>query len=237
VTAASVPTVVVWACRTDRASLDAERYAPLVPPSRAARARRLRTSRARAEALVAAAFLHCVLAEQTGSAPAELALSTRCAWCGDPGHGKPALALAGSGPAPRFSLAHTRGLALLAVSAIEVGIDVEHRGAPGVSDGGELVLSEEELDALPSDGAALERAYLGLWTRKESYLKGLGLGLERDPRQVTFATAAGPWSAVVDDGAPTTWSSSELELDDPWLGALAIDAPHAHVHYEIWPGL
>jgi 4'-phosphopantetheinyl transferase len=230
-----MPTVVVWVCRTDRASPDAERYARLVPPSRAARARRLRAPDARAEALVAAAFLYCVLAEQTGSTPAQLELSTRCAWCGDPRHGKPALLASEHGPAPRFSLAHTQGLALLAVSAVEVGIDVERGGRPGVSDGRELVLSAGERSSLPSDAGELERAYLGLWTRKESYLKGLGLGLSRDPRQVTFSTANGPWSNVLDDGTPTTWRSCALELGEPWLGALAVDAPHAHVRREVWP--
>jgi 4'-phosphopantetheinyl transferase len=228
---AAQPAVRLWVCRSDRVSAEAERYVRLLPPDVLARARRRRAP----EALVAAAFLRAVLAAETGEAPERLQITTRCRWCGDPRHGKPALAPVAGATALCFSLAHTRGLALLAVSAVEVGVDVERGGGPGVTDGSELVLNDGERASLPQDRAGLEQAYLGLWTRKESYLKGLGLGLVRDPRRVTFEPGASPWSVVLDDGTPTTWRSRALALDDPWVGALAIEAPQARVQRESWP--
>ena len=152
--------VRVWACRTDRESADAARYAELVPADVAARARRLRSPAARAEALIAGAFMRAVLAEETGIAPEQLAFTSTCSWCGDPAHGKPALVAAGAAPPPCFSLAHTAGLALLAVGAAEVGVDVERAGRIGVADGNELVLSTAERGTLPAHPGDLGTAYL-----------------------------------------------------------------------------
>ena len=78
-------------------------------------------------------------------------------------------------------------------------------------------------------------AYLELFTRKESYLKGVGVGLVRDPREVTFEPGGGRWSVVLDHGRPTPWRSCSLGLKRQWIGALAVASPQATVRWQTWP--
>jgi 4'-phosphopantetheinyl transferase len=228
--------VRVWACRTDRApSLDACRA--LLPPEEVERAERGRREADRAEAIVVAAFRRAVLARETGEPPRALRFRTDCRWCGDPGHGKPALA-GREGEGISFSLSHTAGLALLAVAAREVGADVERRVDWDVRPAARLALSGAEsarvADA-PEGGVA---DFLDLWTRKEAYLKGIGLGLVHDPSRVSFGDDRGPWSPVVDDGAATAWRVRGLPFGGPWIAALAVEgAPPRAVRIAAAPPL
>jgi 4'-phosphopantetheinyl transferase len=214
--------VRVWTCRTHQARLDACRA--LLPPEEIARAGRRRREEDRAEAIVVAAFLRAALARETGEAPRALRFRTDCRWCGDPGHGKPALA-GRDGDGVSFSLSHTAGLALLAVGAREVGADVERRVDWDVRPAARLALTPAENARVAKAPAGGVDDFLELWTRKEAYLKGIGLGMVHDPARVTFAAGRGPWSRVADDGAATEWRVRALPLDGPWVAALAVDGP------------
>src|SRR5207253_10188751 len=91
--------------------------------------------------------------------------------------GKPALA---DGDGLRFNVAHSHGLALVAVArGRELGVDLERvRPLPAAEAIARRFFSAREravLDALP-----LRRrldAFLSLWTRKEAFLKATGGGL------------------------------------------------------------
>src|SRR5262249_7825122 len=91
-------------------------------------------------------------------------------------HGKPKAA----GPV-EFSLSHTDGLALIAVSDNEVGVDVEITRQTLLLDGLiERCLTTVQRVDVPAAAAAdgdQTAAFLRYWTAKESYLKGLGVGL------------------------------------------------------------
>jgi 4'-phosphopantetheinyl transferase len=104
-----------------------------------------------------------------------------CPGCAEP-HGRPAVAT--PSPPLHFSLAHSHGMAAVAVAATVVGVDVERLPreetvevcAPALHPG-----EQAELESAPSP---LRREIFGrLWPRKEAYLKGLGTGLSRDPAQ------------------------------------------------------
>jgi Phosphopantetheinyl transferase len=90
-------------------------------------------------------------------------------------HGKPYL----NGSPLQFNLSHSGGLALVAVSLTEVGIDVE--AARSTFDPVSLAarfLSAADaasLQALPEPERHDE--FLRLWTRKEAALKAIGFGL------------------------------------------------------------
>ncbi|MDI3389974.1 4'-phosphopantetheinyl transferase superfamily protein [Streptomyces sp. B-S-A8] len=157
--------------------------------------------------------LRRVLAAYTGCAPAEVAFVREpCSGCGDL-HGRPVLA----GPAgqPQFSLSHTKGLVLIAVAAERVGVDVERvPGAEVVEQctpslhPGEAV----EVGAAPPDG---RRAAFGqIWARKEAYLKGLGTGLNRDPKSDYLG--ADPVRR------PVGWSVLDLACGPGHHGAVAV---------------
>jgi 4'-phosphopantetheinyl transferase len=148
----------------------------------------------RKRSLVGHVALRLVLAELTGSAPEDLRFERRCGHCGRLGHGKPHLS---GHPDLDFSLSHSGGLALIAVArGRRVGADVERlrprtdvlaiaRGSLSarerrVVEGGETDAARRgETDAARrgETDAARREAFFRCWTRKEAYLKGLGVGL------------------------------------------------------------
>jgi 4'-phosphopantetheinyl transferase len=99
---------------------------------------------------------------------------------GNSPYGKPAL----TGPAGaddiRFNLAHSRDVALVALCQLnDIGVDIEYlRAMPDLH---QIIIrnfSVEErhyLDTIPAD--QLQRAFFAQWTLKESFIKGVGLGL------------------------------------------------------------
>lgn len=97
--------------------------------------------------------------------------------------GKPALD-AGHGSDLRFNVAHSGEVAVYAFARQrEVGLDVEAghsaRLLAGVPDSVFSAAERDAVTALPPEHRRL--ATLGLWTRKEAYLKALGCGLQQDP--------------------------------------------------------
>ncbi|WEH35900.1 4'-phosphopantetheinyl transferase superfamily protein [Streptomyces sp. AM 4-1-1] len=136
-----------------------------------------------------------------------------CPTCGGP-HGRPAVAGAGG---PHFSLSHSGDLALIAIADTPVGTDVEQfHSLETVTDVAvSLHPSEtEELVALPDRDrpAAFARA----WSRKESYLKGIGTGLSRDPS--LDYVGAGPVPAPGPDG----WTLTDVAVPDGYAAAVAL---------------
>lgn len=126
----------------------------------------------RHEYLVAHALLRWALSLATGLAPSDLSFRTGQ-------YGKPELA----NPLPSvplFSLTHTRGLVACAIASLPVGIDVESLTRNPDPELARRFFSRPEvdwLDTLPT--AQRQRAFLRLWTLKESYIKGTGLGLHQ----------------------------------------------------------
>jgi 4'-phosphopantetheinyl transferase len=226
--------VRVWACETEVPG-ELARYAELLPPEVAGRVDRLRSPAHRAEAIVSAAFLRGVLGRELAADPLELTFASTCRWCGHPTHGKPALVRPEQGASLSFSLSHTAGLAILAIADREVGVDVERVRDKDVGERGPLVLTDLERarldEGINRDDPA---AFLRLWTRKEAYLKGIGLGLAQDPSRVSFAEERSGWAKVEDAGAATGWHVRLLDLDRRWVGALAVDGGPCPVQVERW---
>lgn len=115
----------------------------------------------------------------------------------EPGE-KPVLA---SG-APHFSLSHTGGHAVLAVSPEPVGVDIEE--IRSITDLGSLaarVFSAGELSkfaAVPL--SRRQTAFFSCWTRKEAILKEMGTGLSLDPSLLTVG-----WGTPVAEDARGVW--------------------------------
>jgi 4'-phosphopantetheinyl transferase len=114
-------------------------------------------------------------------------------------------------------------MALLAVSRAEpIGVDVEAlRPMPDALDLAQRFFSAGEADALGAlDPADRDRAFLRMWTRKEAYLKGLGLGLS--------GNLAAP---------PTPpWHVADFVADETTVAALATRfAPSALLYLQYQP--
>jgi len=149
--------------------------------------------------------------------------------------GKPALALR-SGSAQtrldlRFNLSHTRGAALIAVAlGREVGIDIEWQRPMDDLDGmARAVMSDEEYGqwlALEQDSRTI--AFYRLWTRKESYLKAIGLGLYRDLHDVTVPVSPeflepSHGVTVKDRTGQGLWTVGDVAVDEPWAASICCE--------------
>lgn len=161
------PEVHVW-----RADLDAAPApsADDLAPEELARARALRNPDSRRRWAAARWALRRILARYSGTEPAALVLSLGL-------HGKPLLA---APDAPRFSLSHTGGLMLVAVSADrDVGVDAERlRSERDVAALARRGLPTAEAAAVTAAPAAERTAvFYRLWVRHEARLKCHGTGL------------------------------------------------------------
>ncbi|MEU3463312.1 4'-phosphopantetheinyl transferase superfamily protein [Streptomyces sp. NPDC006733] len=160
--------------------------------------------------------LRLLLGAHLGTAPQDVVLVREaCPGCGGP-HGRPAV----EGGAVHFSLSHSGSFALLAVAATPVGVDVETvPSADAVADVAAVLHRVEiaELDALrpPERPAAFARA----WVRKEAYLKGLGIGLGRDPSLDYVGTGDAPATG------PAGWTVADVAVGEDRAAAVAAADP------------
>ncbi|MET9609952.1 4'-phosphopantetheinyl transferase superfamily protein [Streptomyces sp. NPDC006512] len=156
--------------------------------------------------------LRRLLGAYLGLGPREVTIERApCAHCDEP-HGRPVL----PGGALHFSLSHCTGLSLLAFADAPVGVDVEELVAPGViAETADVLHPREaaELAALPAAERSL--AFTRVWTRKEAYLKGLGVGLSEDP--AADYVGSGPVPA-----GPPGWSLTDVRVPEGHYAAVAL---------------
>ena len=86
-------------------------------------------------------------------------------------------------PEYHFSLSHTEGAVLVAVSDQPIGADIEHSRfvEEAVFD---RVLTRSERKAMLLHSAGAKASFLEIWTRKEAYLKWTGEGLFVSPDKI-----------------------------------------------------
>ena len=142
----------------------------LLSPEERARAARLRFARDRGRFVAGRGMVRRALASILDCPPAELRIDERPA-------GKPFLP---DHPELCFNASGSGGIGLLAIArGVELGVDLE-LGDPGF-DGLELArhfFTGREVAALESLGPEQRPgAFLRCWTRKEAYVKALGVGL------------------------------------------------------------
>jgi 4'-phosphopantetheinyl transferase len=145
--------------------------------------------------IAARAALRIALAARLGGEPGALTFAASP-------HGKPEL----PGHPVRFNLAHSADRALIAVSDDrEVGVDLERlaRSSRAV----ERTLTAGERASLPPGDRHTE--LLRVWCRKEALAKAIGTGLGWTPENF-------------DTSRPGGYSIVDLDVDDGYLGALAV---------------
>jgi 4'-phosphopantetheinyl transferase len=123
--------------------------------------------------------LRRLLGAYLGTAPAAIRFGREeCPRCGR-GHGRPVVEVPDS--PLQFSLSHSTGIALIGVSGLPIGVDVERIPTDETARVCFAALHPGERSELGADPAAVDPVAFGrLWTRKEAYLKGIGTGLARD---------------------------------------------------------
>lgn len=192
------------------------------------RAARFRFAIHRRRWVAARMAMRQILARYTGATPASLRFRYEA-------HGKPALLPPHD--KVHFNLTHSHELGLLAIAPGPVGIDAECIDRR--TDFEALmrrVASGDEREALFRCPVAEKRAgFFRLWTRKEAYIKGRGLGLSLPLRAITVPVTAlqGPADirveAAWDDCKP--WRLWDLEVPPSYTASLA----HAGIIDRLWP--
>jgi 4'-phosphopantetheinyl transferase len=223
--------VHVWRCRLDAAGTGDDRWLQVLSDDEIARAGRIRVPDKQRQFRVARTFLRLALGWTMGVEPASLRFAYGA-------QGKPYLPGAG----PGFNLAHSGGMAVLAMtSGAAVGVDIEQiRPRPGFLRLARRFFSDREVQALESLAAARRlEAFYSVWTRKEAVVKALGSGISAglDHFDVTVdpqdgaAVLATRWPEAAD------WWLADLAPEPGYRAAAAIAVPTAELRcFEFnWP--
>lgn len=138
---------------------------------------------------------------------------------------KPRLEPTGERPPPCFNLAHSGNLCLIAISDDgPVGIDVEAiRDRPHRDRLVETRFAPSEAEAiLRFSGERRTRAFYRCWTRKEAYLKALGVGLTAELG--AFAVSVGDQPALLCplEGDAGHWSLFDIDVGGAHAAAFAV---------------
>ena len=129
--------------------------------------------------LAAHTLLRQLLAARLGLAPQDVAyLREPCPRCGGP-HGRPAL----DGPSRplHFSLSRSAGVVLIGIAPTPIGVDVEILPPPEtVAEVSALLHAAERAEILSAAPTRRAHVFASIWTRKEAYLKAIGIGIATD---------------------------------------------------------
>lgn len=169
----------VWSLDLDLPTDVVRRLRHWLSDSELARADRFHSDLDRARYIVGRAAVRRILADRLGCSPSAVRLSYGT-------NGKPELE-EGRGHID-FNLAHSGGAAVIALATgAAVGVDIELlRPIADVESLARLVFSEveqRELEVAPDP----QSAFLNGWTRKEAYVKALGLGLNAPLKDITVS--------------------------------------------------
>lgn len=223
--------VHVWFCELSRHAECQTSFSAELSDEERARAARFAFERDRQRFILSHGLLRRVLSRYTSMNVDEIHFAA-----GE--HGKPALSVPASPSEDlRFSLSHSAEYALIAVArGREVGVDVEVRKANlECLKLAERFFAPAETCAMATlHGDAQQRLFYRLWTAKEAYLKGRGVGLsfglerfemlfERDSSAARVRLAD---SGTIDQ----TWKIQSLSLPDHLAGAVAVAGGDWELH-------
>lgn len=215
--------VHVWRASLDRDAGEVERLRAVLAPDEQARAERFLFPDVRSRFVVARALLRMILARYAKAEPGELRF--------DYGpHGKPSLAAPWAREQVRFNMSDSHGMGLYAVArGRELGADIERvRDNISYERLALRCFSEAEFRSFRAAPPELRReAFFNGWTRKEAYIKAIGLGLSFPLKSFTVRLTPNEPAALlwVKDGAdePERWTMRALHPADGWAAAVAVE--------------
>jgi phosphopantetheinyl transferase len=218
--------VDVWYVRRDDDATRLEAVADVLAPAERAAARARSVEADRRLYVTAHVALRTVLASVVAAHPTEIDLRPDAL-------GKPRLAGAFGGLGVEFSLSHSGGLVLLAVTrGIAVGVDVEREdGRIGMREleGSFLTLGERRDVGALAEPERTQRLFR-VWTRKEAVLKAIGCGLAASPIGLEVGTDADVRARLVRvPGADRSYGAvvEDLPCAKGYAASVALAAPRA----------
>jgi len=193
---------------------DVELAASYLDGDEARRAATLKGPGDRARYVVAHAALRQLLGHYLDRAPADVVYTREgCPGCGGP-NGRPVVDR--SPPGLHFSLSTRGHVIVIGIATAPVGVDVEAVALPDVAGQVAGLLHPAERAEL-SAAAPSEQAlvFTRLWTRKEAYLKGVGVG-------VGHGLALEYLGVEGRAATPSDWSVLEVPVPGPYVSAAAV---------------
>lgn len=223
--------VHVWFCELSRYAECQASFAAQLSDDERARAARFAFERDRRRFILSHGLLRRLLSRYTSMTADEIQFAT-----GE--HGKPALSRPASPSGDiRFSLSHSGEYALMAVArGREVGVDVEVRKANlECLKLAERFFAPREAQAMATlYEDAQQRLFYRLWTAKEAYLKGRGvglsLGLERFETLFEGESSGARVRLTDSRTVDQTWQIQSLSLPDHLAGAVAVAGGNWELH-------
>jgi 4'-phosphopantetheinyl transferase len=222
--------VHVWCVPLAVGSRKLAELARLLADEERQRAGRYRHEPSREQFIVARAMLRVLLGRYLGIPESAVRL-------GVSPQGKPRLC----GNELHFNVSHTNGLALYGFSRRgELGIDVEEvRPCPTHLDMASRFFSPREAVAICNLPAGRsEEAFFHVWTRKEAFLKALGLGLSHGLERFEVSVPPDdPPRLLHIDGDPRAaacWSLHSLLPAPGYVAALASQGPSPRLRIHGW---
>jgi len=223
--------VHVWQAHLSTVPLEFQDIASFVPKDELARARLMRIPSVRDRYTISRIFLRSTLSFYLGIDATDIVFELSQ-------FGKPYIAKSDL----EFNLTHSANLALLAIaSKRRAGIDVERVSTdPPVLDIARRFFSTDEYaasEALPSD--LLLSAFYATWTRKEAFLKGVGLGIARHLAQCAVSVSPREPAAVLrvdwDSSLAGRWDLCDLDVDEGYFSCLAVEGHQVPIRCFSWP--
>jgi 4'-phosphopantetheinyl transferase len=233
--ASMAPATHVWAVALDATPEALAKLALTLAPAERERAARFRFERDQNRFTVGRGVLRAILSCYLQTEPGELEFSYGS-------RGKPFLVKHGDGGGLQFNLAHSDGLALIAVTPANcVGVDIE-RIRP-LHDADALVARffcpSEIADFRNSPAEQKPFAFFNLWTRKEAWLKATGDGIGDLLNRVQVSFLPGEPARLVNlpEGgqASASWTLRHLDVARDFTAALAIPASDIPIYCWRWP--
>ena len=220
----------VWQVNLDRSEDELGTFERILSADEIERAARFHFARDRQHYIAGRGMLRNILARYSHQPAPELVFAYGL-------RGKPVLA----GVPLQFNLAHSGGIAVLAVSRDRsVGIDIEQiRVVPnweGISNSFFSVREREAIQSVPSIDRLF--AFFTCWTRKEAYLKatGEGIGVPLDSFDVSVIPDSLPRLLRVQNASEESnrWHFHTLPLAAEYIGVAAHDGPIMSVQHFQW---
>lgn len=208
--------VHVWRVELDQPEQVRERFQSSLEADELERAGRFHFEKHRRHFVVGRGFLRYVLARYLQAQPESLRFAYGA-------YGKPSLT------GLQFNMSHSHNVGLVAVADKELGVDVEHiRADFATEDIARRFFSRAEVEtfnALPVEEQVA--AFFRCWTRKEAYIKAIGLGMSQPLDEFDVTLGPGEPAALLyakDDDA-SRWYLSDLDIGTDYAGAVVVEAP------------
>lgn len=214
--------VHVWRVDLEQPENVLERFRGVMDVEEIDRANRFHFEKHRRHFITGRGFLRHVLARYVNANPEAVKFSYGA-------YGKPSVS------GLQFNMSHSHNVGILALAENrELGVDVEHiRADFATEDIARRFFSRAEVEgfnSLPVNERVA--AFFRCWTRKEAYIKAIGLGMSQplDEFDVTLRPEEPATLLYAKEDDAARWEMSDLDVGPDYAGAVIVEAPVSKIH-------